>query len=490
MARLTVDAKDSLFKASPAGGGGFKPARLSVEANGYFEITSMTVENLESGRNLLNCCDENATRDVTADGLGTSTTWSTNINASGGIAGISVPDRYLFLAGTFADRNGTFNTSGQNHYSLTDLEKEIQTNAINSAFFIGDGIGKDAFNAPVTQRFFTPTGATDVHIGFADGINFLGAPQAYVDNSGTLTFNLSSYNSSGVEIIDDDISGNDGSDTIDGGEGDDRIDGGNGNDHIFGSEGNDILTGGQGNDTLVGGDGNDTINAGSGSDTITDSLGSNVLRGQGGNDMILAGEQNDIITGGTGSDTLLASNGDDLLLGQGDNDILEGDMGDDTLRGGSGDDNLLGGDGNDILFGQGNSDTLIGGNGDDDLSGASGNDSLEGGAGRDSLRGGDGSDRINGGEGDDRLNGGAQSDTFVFELSSASDLITGFENDLDLLELDNALWGGGLTTSQVIEQFASEISGGVQFTFNGGDTLEVRGIGIDIGTIGDDIFIV
>lgn len=147
------------------------------------------------------------------------------------------------------------------------------------------------------------------------------------------------------------------------------------------------------------------------------------------------------------------------------NDLSQTSTGSGILRGGVADDNLTGGAGRDRLYGYGDDDILNGGDGDDLLYGGDGNDQLNGGAGRDRLRGdaggdllnggdgddllygGDGSDLLNGGAGRDRLYGDAGSDLFVLQEGMGRDLIYGFEDGVDQIQV--------LTSMGVIVDFGS-----------------------------------
>lgn len=114
--------------------------------------------------------------------------------------------------------------------------------------------------------------------------------------------------------------------------------------------------------------------------------------------------------------------------------------GNDTIVGYFSDDRISGLEGNDTLRGQAGNDTLAGDAGADTLDGGSGNDTLAGGSGNDLLNGGAGDDRLAGGAGADTLSGGSGADTFFFtksadSLSGASDLITDFSAERDLIDV-------------------------------------------------------
>lgn len=151
------------------------------------------------------------------------------------------------------------------------------------------------------------------------------------------------------------------------------------------------------------------LNAGLGDDTISGGGGADRLNGESGDDEV---------AGGRGNDVLRGSDGDDAVMGNGGNDWLSGGNGDDIVKGGKGDDLAFGNADNDMLRGQGGDDALFGGDGRDDLRGGSGNDFLAGGNGRDSL------------------DGGAGWDEFIYnDLREGRDVISGFEDGMDLINL-------------------------------------------------------
>lgn len=113
----------------------------------------------------------------------------------------------------------------------------------------------------------------------------------------------------------------------------------------------------------------------------------------------------------------------DILSGNAASNKLEGRAGDDTISGLDGDDKLIGGGGGDVMTGD------------------SGQDTLKGYAGDDTISGGDGGDLLVGGKGDDVYVGGGGSDKFrfSFKASGESDVITDFEDGLDMIRMN----GGG-----------------------------------------------
>ena len=272
-------------------------------------------------------------------------------------------------------------------------------------------------------------------------------------------------------IIDETSRGGD--DTIEGGEGDDRIygdafenDNGNGgDDSIDGGAGQDTAFGGSGDDRIDGAEDGDQIYGGLGNDSLFGDAVEDFLGARGGNDQLFGGDGDDFIVGDAGrSIDEGAEGGDDTIEGGAGADTIFGDVGEslfDNASGGS--DTLYGGDGNDILVGdvgkiigldsEGGDDTIFGGEGDDfifgdafnETDGLGGNDSLDGGAGRDTIFGESGNDRIDGGEGGDRIDGGEGDDRFVYRAGEGGrtmelvDVITGFEDGTDLIELVDGL---------------------------------------------------
>lgn len=153
-------------------------------------------------------------------------------------------------------------------------------------------------------------------------------------------------------------------------------------------------------------------------------------------DELNAGLGNDTIFGGGGADRLNGGNGDDDLSGGRGNDVLRGDDGNDFIKGNLGNDRLSGGNGNDRMNGGKGDDTAIGDAGNDILRGRAGDDVLSGGARNDDIKGQGGNDFLTGGNGRDLLDGGAGWDEFIYnDLSEGRDIISGFEDGKDLINL-------------------------------------------------------
>lgn len=311
----------------------------------------------------------------------------------------------------------------------------------------------------------------------------------------------------------DTLDGNDGDDFLYGGAGNDRLNGGAGHDVLSGSQGSNIMNGGGGRDSLYGADGDDVMNGGAnrdllqggdgndsmkgavgddmifgedGNDTIDGGTGNDTVNGGSGNDMVNGGTGRDDIKGGGGRDTLNGGSDDDLLNGGGGGDTMTGGSGNDSLRGGGGRDIMDGGTGDDILNAGSKDDRLTGGTGEDKLVGAGGNDMLSGGLGNDRLEGGTGNDTMNGNAGRDRLVGGTGADSFEFNRAGGKDIITDFEDDIDQIALDEALWSGSKTVAEVLSDHANVFNGDVILNFGTGAKLVVENI-TDISALADDI---
>lgn len=126
------------------------------------------------------------------------------------------------------------------------------------------------------------------------------------------------------------------------------------------------------------------------------------------------GQAEDVLTGtheGAGYDDHLQGTGfGDYMKGYSGDDTIEGFGGDDTLAGSQGNDVLKGGAGDDLLNGGQQDDRVIGGSGDDEVIGWTGNDYLKGNEGNDSVYGGAGADKLAGSQGNDELHGGSGDD--------------------------------------------------------------------------------
>ena len=172
----------------------------------------------------------------------------------------------------------------------------------------------------------------------------------------------------------------------------------------------------------------------SGPDALSINLNAGAFQSRAGTDVaaIAYGVAIENATTGRGADTVLGNSLDNRLLSRGGNDTVSGQAGDDHLNGGHGEDLLRGGNGRDRLLGGQNSDTLMGQNGNDTLDGGNGPDLLVGGAGR------------------DRLTGGNGADVFVFNSNknTGMDIVTDFQNGLDLIRIHGPVGFDALTISK------------------------------------------
>lgn len=254
---------------------------------------------------------------------------------------------------------------------------------------------------------------------------------------------------------DDEIEGREGSDILDGGAGNDSIladasdfvDGGPGIDTLTVSGGalyynlttNTFQVGGQGfyaqnMEIFVGTSGNDSATGAGGSDTISLGAGNDGLYGMGGDDFLYTGPGADVMDGGPGRDTMVFHK---AMVADWQSGVLDPDIQTDSwynweiIQGSAGADRirtnswgfsieLRGGDGDDVLA------TGVSGVVGDILLGEGGNDDLNGGAGNDTLDGGTGNDTLVGGPGNDILR---------FAPGSGADIVSGFQDGLDRLDL-------------------------------------------------------
>lgn len=252
------------------------------------------------------------------------------------------------------------------------------------------------------------------------------------------------------------------------------------NDDLQGNGGNDVLRGLGGADLLSGGAGRDNLWGGSGNDTVFGNAGADTIGAGAGSDVVWAGTDNDLVYGGTGNDVIGGGAGNDKLWSNGDNDTVYGGGDDDLIGGGQGDDRLWANQGDDTIYGAAGNDVLGGGAGADYLSGGDDDDTIYGGAGDDTL--------VNTGSGRDTMAGGDGADTFVFRGTATGGRVLDFEDDIDTLKLDDALWGGGLSASQMVYTYGVVSGNSVVLTFDSGDSITVTGV--NRAELIDDITIV
>ncbi|NET25051.1 DUF6851 domain-containing protein [Okeania sp. SIO1I7] len=139
---------------------------------------------------------------------------------------------------------------------------------------------------------------------------------------------------------------------------------------------------------------------------------------------------------------------------------------------------VMGTNDNDDLIGTVENNLIYGNRGDDIIQGLDGNDLLYGSKGDDQLDGGIGDDIIGGQMGDDILSGGAGGDMFEFGFGYGDNIITDFEDGIDIIGLK-----GGLTFEQLT---ISEIGNDTRIS---GNQLSIILQGVERSAIGIDDFI-
>lgn len=401
-------------------------------------------------------------------------------------------------SGTLKDNEGTlevsdnekstFNNSPIQYLGAGTIQPGVEVAGI--VVPVGSPVRIVVFNAAGQTYFYYPDGPPNALTAVVAVLDVDPVPFEVFENPYVGTAEADNIVGDDLDNI---LVGRAGDDTLDGGAGADQLFGGAGDDvFIVDSEGDVVIEQpdggfdrveasvsfdlGAGVEDLVltGTDGVD--GAGNAlANGITGNAGNNSLRGGAGDDRIRGGAGDDRLEGGTGSDLLFGGAGDDRLFGGSE---------DDRLLGGQGNDRLNGGTGNDLLKGGAGDDRLLGGDGDDRLLGGAGDDLVEGDAGDDRLSSGTGADRLFGGLGNDRLDGGADADAFYFD--AGSDTIRDFEDDVDTIVFDDALWGGGPKTFAEILSFATVSGGDAVFDFGDGNVVVVKNVS-DLDTLANDV---
>ncbi len=367
-----------------------------------------------------------------------------------GTATLTSIEVYLDGSGgnTIFDKAGTFtiDAGGGNdivHEDNSGGTDNFDLGSGNDTLFIHNtGIGGDTF-----------TGGSGIDTINFSNINFTGTNR--VINLGAGTLSITGTASSETISSFENAVGSGGSETILGSNSSNTLNGGNGNDTLGGLSGLDMVFGDGGNDLIQDTDfvNSDTLDGGAGVDTIdysgvtfttgivTINLLTELVQVSGGNSETIRNFEN--AEGSQGGETIIGSNANNVLNGNGGNDTLLGGIGADLILGGGWSDDLLGGNGNDTLFGGG------------------------------------GTDQLEGGANDDLLVGGGQ------------DLISDFVDNLDTVQLAQALWGGGLTAAQVLSTFGSVSSGNVILDFGGGQVLTIDGTTpLTLGAVENDLLLV
>ncbi len=368
----------------------------------------------------------------------------------------------------------------------------MSTGAGNNTYVITDKMGwKAIWDVGGTDRIIyngSESVKIDLRAATLDGGEHTGGYLSYVKGSG----NYGGYTIAGditnalanrggeVGVIIENATGGNGADELIGNSIRNVLIGRGGADKIFGNGGNDLVWGGNGYDKIWGGSGYDKLWGGNGYDRIA---------GGDGYDKIWGGNGNDRIWGGNGRDQLWGQAGNDRIWGGNHADKIGGGDGNDQLYGGAGDDKIWGGNGHDSIDGGAGNDEIWGINGSNNIHGSFGNDTIIGGFGDDQIWGDPGDDILFGLYGYDDLYGGGGEDVFVFSAGYGGDSVMDFGNGDDWIAFDDALWGGGLSVSQVVDRYANDIGNSVMFDFGGGDYLTVLYV-TDLFLLEDSILII
>lgn len=263
-----------------------------------------------------------------------------------------------------------------------------------------------------------------------------------------------------------------GDDTIVSGSGNDKIYGGTGDDTIYAGRWRDTVNAGDGDDTVWGGAGRDVINLGKGNDVFEDEDAtgfwqSDTVNGGAGNDIINARGGHDILNGGVGNDTIFGGVGNDVIDGGGWADVIDAGDGNDTVRGGTGRDVIQLGAGNDVFEDEANT-------------GYWQSDTINGGAGDDTINGRGGNEIITGGTDNDLLTGGVGNDTFAFTLGDGQDVITDFEDGVDVISFS----GSGLQFTDL--SISTDANGDALVAYGSGDLITLSNAGglLDVNDFG------
>ncbi len=188
----------------------------------------------------------------------------------------------------------------------------------------------------------------------------------------------------------------------------------------------------------------------SGKDNLTGSNAADELRGYGGNDVLRGYGGDDTLVGGAGADTFIVDSGIDYIIDFGDGaDILnvsKGATAEVTVANSLVANSKTVNNGTTFIESHGfnvNLSAVKKGNGFE-LFNTSEQATFVGSQKNDYLYGGTGSDSLNGHLGNDTLVGNSGADIFLFntKLSSSSnvDVIEGFEQGIDVIHLDDAIF--------------------------------------------------
>ena len=246
---------------------------------------------------------------------------------------------------------------------------------------------------------------------------------------------------------------------------------------LVGTAGDDIVDGQGGNDRMAGAAGDDVYLIDSAGDTVTEAANAGYDKVMSDLDHVLGAQFEELwLNEGSAAKTGTGNALNNKIVGNANANSLSGLDGNDKLMGEDGNDTVDGGAGNDDIWGGEGLDWLFGGAGTDKLYGEAGIDLLFGGLGNDQLNGGSGADRLDGGAGTDILGGGLGADVFVLATGNGRDTVTDFEDGVDQI---------GVAKADLDDVTFKAVSGGVEVSIGGGDTLFVKGASLAQMTVDD-----
>lgn len=179
---VTVNATDSVYSVTPAllaTIGGTAPTAINIlPGTTYITFSATGSVSVNGGGNYNN-----------ADGIGS--VQFENNDGIGSLSGINSPTAG-YIAGVFLGAGGPSGSApagldfggqvGTSFLSLSPL--------LDQVFFVGDGL-MNGSNILITQKFYVPTGATQLYLGLADACGYSGPPSCLTDNIGSfqVTYN-------------------------------------------------------------------------------------------------------------------------------------------------------------------------------------------------------------------------------------------------------------------------------------------------------------
>lgn len=127
------------------------------------------------------------------DGAGGLCVGPANINSVGKVSGYATPGRSMSLSALFlgsslpASAPANYNYGGAGAFNLATYSG-ISSGQV---FFVGDGYTNDAWGTAdgsgVQQQFLVPDDAEFLYFGVMDGCAFVGNPDCYYDNAGSIS---------------------------------------------------------------------------------------------------------------------------------------------------------------------------------------------------------------------------------------------------------------------------------------------------------------